>query len=378
MGRRRGHGEGSIYRRASDGRWCASLTLPDGRRKTFYAPTRREVAAKLSAAQRAVAAGQAVSPSAQTLEAFLTGWLEDVVARRLRPNSVALYRHMARAHLIPALGSVKLRDLNAQHVQALLNAKEDAGLAPATIQVMHAVLKRALSQAEDWGLVQVNAAARVTAPPVPDAEPRYLSADEARALLAAVRETRDEALYVVALSLGLRQGEILGLRWVDVDLESRELHVRQQLVRPGGRTQFGPPKSARSARTLPLGGDLVAVLHAHRARQLEERIKRAPVWEDHGLVFPSRVGTPRTPGHLLTSFKQVLRAADLPAVTFHSLRHSCATLLVAEGVPMRVVMEILGHANIQITAKVYAHVLDASKRDAVAAVERVLGKKEAS
>lgn len=377
MARRRGHGEGSIYRR-KDGQWCASLTLADGKRKTFYGATRKEAAAKLQVAQRAVAAGQAVSPSAQTLEAFLLRWLDDVVSRQLRPNSFVLYRHMARAHIIPQLGSLKLRDLTAQHVQALLNAKADAGLAPATIQVMHAVLKRALRQAEDWGLIQFNAAAKVPAPRIPDDERRYLSADEARVLLAAVQGQRDEALYTLALNLGLRQGELLGLRWVDVDLEARELHVRQQLIRPHGRTEFGPPKSKRSARTLPLGAGLVTVLHAHKGRQLEERLQRVRTWEDHGLVFPSLVGTAQTPGNVLSGFKRLLREVGLPKVTFHSLRHSCATLLVAEGVPMRVVMEILGHATIAITARVYAHVIEESTREAVEAIERVLGKKEAS
>lgn len=373
MSSRRGHGEGSIYQRESDGRWCATVTLGyrNGKRarKAIYGTTRKEVAEKLKVILRDQQQGLPVAVERQTVAQFLTRWLDDVVKPTTRPKTHASYAQLVRLYIAPALGRHQLATLEPQHVQALLNAKLQDGLSPRTVLHIRAVLRRALGQALKWGLVRRNVATLIDPPRAHRVEIRPLTPEQGRALLEAARGDRLEALYRVALSLGLRLGEALGLRWVDIDLEAGTLRVAQALQRVGGRLSFTEPKSAQSRRRLPLPEALARALTVHRARQRAERLRAGAAWHEHGLVFASTVGTPLEPRNVTRSFKALLTRAGLPDVRFHDLRHSCASLLAAQGHHPRLIMETLGHSQISLTMNTYAHVFPEAQRAAAATMD---------
>ncbi len=371
---KRGQNEGSIYKR-KDGRWEAALTIPGtgGKRQRFYGETQREVREKLTAARRALDQGDLPIRERQTVGQFLERWLTDVVKPGVRPRTHQSYAQLVRLHLKPALGHHQLTKLTPQHVQALLNAKLAAGLSPRTVQYLRAVLRRALGQALKWGLVARNVATLVDPPRSVRHENRPLTADEARRFLAAARGDRLEALYAVAVALGLRQGEILGLRWPDIDLDAQVLTVRFAIQRVDGTWQLVEPKTRRSQRAIAIPPLIIAQLRQHRARQLEERLLAGARWQDWDLVFPSTVGTPIDPRNLTKRYKALLQRAELPAIRFHDLRHSCASLLVAQGLHMRVVMETLGHSQIGLTMNTYAHIMPDLQRQAADLMEGLLG-----
>jgi integrase len=368
--RSRGNGEGSIYQR-SDGKWCAAISVDAGRRKVLYAKTRQEVTAKLRKAQVDRDNGLPVVSERLTLGQFLDRWLEDAVKPKVSPRTYASYSQLVRLHIKPALGRVPLAKLTPQQVQKWMNDKQGGGLSPRTVCYLRAVLRKALGQALKWGEVARNVATLVDPPRQVEKEIEPFTPDECRHLLDAVRGERLEALYTVALALGLRQGEALGLRWDDVDLDAASLRVRYQLQKIDGVFDFTEPKSPKSRRAISLPPFAVAALREHRVRQLEERLRAGDAWADWGLVFPSVVGTPIEGSNLTKQFHRLLARAGLGRRRFHDLRHTCATLLLLQEVPDRVVMEILGHSQLSMTAR-YSHVVSAMKKDAAGRMEALL------
>lgn len=373
---RRGNGEGSIYKRR-DGRWEARLDLgwtSGGRqRKSLYGRTRAEVIAKLARTQRAKEDGLAALDERTTVAGFLERWLEESARPALRPNSFVTYEGLVRNHLAPALGPIRLVRLTPQDVQHLLNQKSADGLAPRTVRNMHRVLHRALEVAARWGLVRRNVSSLADGPRAPRSEERTLSVIEARRLLDIVEGERLEALYAVALATGLRQGEALGLRWSDIDLETGSLAVRRALTRVHGRLQLVEPKTPTSSRTVTLPQMAVRSLRQHRARQAEERLRAGGFWSnEHDLVFTSEGGEPLDARGVRRDFARHVASAGLGRLRFHDLRHSCASLLLAQGVPARVVMETLGHSSIAVTMNVYSHVLPELSREAARSMDAAL------
>ena len=368
--RRRGHGEGAIYQRESDGLWCTSVDLGiingKRKRKVIYGKTRKEVADKLKALQREQALGVNLAAASLTLGAFLDRWLAEIVVVRNRPRTHASYSDTARLYIKPHLGSILLTKLAPEQVQAVLNTLSTQGLAPRTVAYTRAVLRKALNQALRWGHVARNVATLVDVPMARRHPIIPLTSTQARAFLHAVQGHRLEVLYRLTLSLGLRRGEALGLRWQDVDLEGKSIQIAVALQRFKGKLVLTAPKTDTSARQLPLPDVLVTALRVHGMAQELERATAGDTWQEHSLVFPTPHGTPTEPSNLVRHFKTALKAAELPATTrFHDLRHSCATFLIAQGVHPRVVMEILGHSQIGITMDTYAHVLPESQRQAV-------------
>lgn len=376
MGSRRGNSEGSIYRR-KDGRWVAVVDAGRdelGRRKrvAVYGETRGAVKDKLTAALHAHSEGVLRTGRDETLGAFLSRWVADVP---VRDSTRRHYRRNVELHTIPSLGHVPLRKLTAEQVNALLQAKLRAGLSAQSVHHIRTVLRNALGRAMKWGLVARNVAALTDAPKVAAYQARFLSVDEARAFLSAARGDRLEALYSVALSLGLREGEALGLRWSDVDLDARVLRVAFSLQRiPGQGLQLVEPKTQSSRRALALPDVVVRALRAHRARQLEERFAAGARWQDLGFVFTTYEGRPLQATHVLAgSFRRIKTAAGVDAgLRFHDLRVSAATLLLAQGVSQRVVMEQLGHTTLAMTQH-YTKVVPQLMKDAAAAMDRALG-----
>ena len=312
-------------------------------------------------------------PSPVTLSAFLEHWLADIVRLSVRPKTFVSYRSVVRLHLAPALGDIPLTELRPGDVQAYLNRKAATRLAPRTVAYHRNILRQALGHAERTELVGRNVAKLALPPRIPRREVRPLTPEQARTFLAAIAGERLRALYVVALGVGLRQGEILGLRWSDVDLLAGTIRVREALQRVEGVFTFVEPKSVTSRRLLPLPAIVREALLAHRERRSAEGAARAGISAEFAdLVFTTTVGTPIDGISVTRRFQRILRAAGLPHQRFHDLRHACASLLLAQGVPARVVMETLGHSQISLTLNTYCHVIPALGREAAERMDEVL------
>ena len=378
MARKRGNGEGSIYRR-KDGRWVGQYlvhTAKGPKYRYIYGKTRAAVAEKLTKAMADRDGGLLFDAGNLTVGEYLDSWLRDSVGGTVRDRTFERHEQIVRLHIKPVLGRLKLKALAPAHVQGLYRDRLDSGLAPATVQKIHVVLHKALSQAVMWSLVPRNATEAVTAPRPAQKEIRPLDREQVRALLEAASETEDrlEALYVLAAVMtGMRQGELLGLKWEDVDVPRGAIHVRRPLTRKGGRLLLGEPKTKKSRRMVQLAGHALDALKAHRKAQLEERMRLAGLWEDHGLVFAAQTGPLINPTNLTKrSFKPLLERAGLPRVRFHDLRHTAATLLLMQGVHPKYVQELLGHATIAITLDTYSHVLPSMGDQAARAMEAAL------
>lgn len=376
MAKRRGHGEGSIYQRA-DGRWVGMLEVgyQGGRRKrkAIYGKTRREVQQQLTKALRDQQQGLPVIQERQTVGQFLEHWLKTSAKQRLRPNTLASYVNIVRLYIAPELGRKALAKLSPQEVQGLLVTKQASGLSPRTLQYIRAVLRVALNQALKWGLVARNVATLVEPPRVQRKEVQPMTPEQARTLLEAMRGERLEALYTLALTTGLRRGELLGLRWQDVDLDRGTLRVANTLQRIEGRPQLVAPKTDRSRRSLTLPRSAVAALRSQRTRQLEDRLVAGSRWQEMGLVFTSSVGTPLDGTNVTHRFHALLERAGIPRQRFHDLRHACASFLLAQGLSPRMVMEVLGHSQISTTMNVYAHIMPEMHQEAADRMDALLG-----
>lgn len=375
---RRGANEGTIRER-KDGRWEARVivTRADGRRarRSLLGRTRADVRDRLQAALRAESSGLVLPPERLTVGVFLRQWLADAVRPSVRPRTYTSYAGIARVHLEPRLGTIPLARLSPQHVQTFLNAKSASGLAPRTVGYIRAVLRQALGQAERWSLVTRNVARLAEPPRIERREVHPLTPDQARTFLDAIRGDRLEALYLVAIGVGLRQGEILGLAWSDIDFDARTITVRHALQRVGGSLVLVEPKSTTSRRVVALPAFVTEGLRAHRTRRREDRLlagsRRREDQRD--LVFVTTVGTPMDGIAVTRRFQTLLARSGLPRQRFHDLRHACASLLLVQGVAPRVVMETLGHSQIGLTLNTYSHVIPALGRAAAEQMDEVLG-----
>lgn len=376
---KRGNGEGTIRQRPN-GMWEARIALDDGQRKSFYGKTRQEVASKLASATRDRDRGMPVATDErQTVATFVTGWLERAKTA-VRPRTARRYKELLTIHALPAFGKVTLTKLTPLQVESLYTRKLAEGLAPATVRQLHVILHHALEDALRKGLVQRNVCDLVTAPRVPRHEIRPLTPEEADRLLAVVKDERLEALYVLALTTGMRQGELLGLRWRDVDLDDGVLAVRTTLQKHTDGYKLTEPKTDRGRRQVPLLPEAVAALRTHRAHQLEERLAAGAAWEKSwDLVFCTEVGGPLNGISVLRyGFYPLLKRAGIAQVRFHDLRHTAATLLLREGVHPKIVAELLGHSAISITLDTYSHVAPDMARHATEAMRRALYSRRAS
>jgi integrase len=303
----------------------------------------------------------------------LVGWLETTAKPRLRARTFIGYKQQIEAHVIPALGHLRLHAMSPQQVQEMLAALRLKHLSPRTICGVRAVLRAALADAIRWGLVARNAAALAYGPRVQRTHLKVLAADQAKMFLEAIKGDRLEAFFSVAVGTGLRLGEMLGLRWEDVDLEAGALTVRQALQRIGKELHFVEPKSERSRRSIRLPAFVTNALKRHRVKQLEDRLLAGSNWVKSGLVFTSTIGTALDERNVRRSFKALLAGAELPDMRLHDLRHTTATLLLAQGVHARVVMETLGHSQVSLTLDTYSHVLPGLQAEAAQRMEDAIG-----
>jgi integrase len=373
---RRGFGEGNIRKRGEN-RWEARvrITSRDGakRRVSVYGRTRAEVQQRLRKVQAEHERGALPVGPNPTVGAFLAQWLAAVKAT-VRPKTYTSYEGTVRLHLVPHIGKVRLRNLTPAQVQGVLTVKAEARLSPRSVRYVLMVLRIALGQAERWGMVSRNVARLVDGPRVPYRAVTVLTPQQCRRLLEAARGNRLEALYALTLALGLRRGEVLGLRRVDVDLDRRRLTVGAALQRvPGRGLVLVETKTARSRRVITLPEVCMAALRAHRVRQIQDKLVAGSRWVETGFVFTTEIGTPLDGDAVGRRLRRLLLDAGLPLVRFHDLRHSAASLLLAQGVAPRVVMDVLGHSQMGVTMNTYSHVMPSLVDAAAAAVDRALG-----
>jgi integrase len=304
---------------------------------------------------------------------YLLGWLAGSKPS-LRPSSYATYETLLRLHVIPFVGRHRLARLSPQHLQNLYSDRLTAGgLSPASVRKIHAVLHRALEQARKWRLIVQNPAADVTLPRLERREMSTLNREQAKLLLEAASGDRLEALYILAITTGMREGELLGLQWGDVDPDAGSVHVQRTLYRGPEGFVLGEPKTRGSRRQVLLGPLALEGLRRHRVNQAAERLLCGSSWQDIGLIFPNELGRPMEASNLRRrSFEPLLARAGLPHIRFHDLRHSAATLLLGQNVHPKVVSECLGHSQVSITLDLYSHVTPTMQRQAADAMESML------
>ncbi|GER88990.1 site-specific integrase [Dictyobacter vulcani] len=363
---KRANGEGTVYQR-KDGRWVATISLDNGQRKYSYFATQKEAVKAIREAHKLRDQGIILAGKDQTVAFFLETWLQDTAQPRLRPKTYIRYRQYVYRQIIPALGNIKLQQLMPQHLQKLYNGELRKGYSPQTVKHVHRVLHRALHDALRWGLVARNVCDAVDAPRVPRKEMQVLNAEQAKHFLYTAQGDPLEALYVLALTTGMRQGELLGLKWEDLSFETKRLQVKRTIARIGKQGfVVDEPKTVKSRRNISLTDLALESLKRHKVRQHELRLKAGADWMEQGWVFCNQRGKPWETGNLLRrSFKPLLNKAGLPDIRFHDLRHSAATLLLTMDVHPKIVQELLGHSNISMTLDTYSHVLPSLQEQAV-------------
>ena len=372
---KRAHGEGSITHR-KDGRWMTTMTLEDGKRKYFYGATQAEALGKLREALHQQKQGTLATGKAQTLKTYLNHWLEDVHKSSIKPTTYVSYRAILNNHILPALGHIQVHKLTPQHVQSFYAKKLKEGLSPKTINRSHALLHKALDNAVRWNIVARNVCDVVTKPREKRYEIHPLTEEQARKLLEAVKGDTLEGAITVALTTGMRRGELLGLKWEDIDFEGKCIYVRRSALHVGKRGVVeSDPKTAMSRRKIMLPHFVIDVLKMHQLRQREKKAACRGAWKDSGYVFCNGQGGYLSDAQLYKMYKRLLRQAGLPNIRFHDLRHSAATIMISMGVNPKVVQEVLGHSNIGMTLNTYTHVLPSMQEEATAKLDNLFGQK---
>jgi integrase len=363
MSKKRANGEGSVFRR-TDGRVVG--VYEDANGKTRYITSKTMTKSEMKAAVRKKLQerdeGIAYDSENLTVEGYMDRWLESI-KERVRPGTFKPYEAIVRLHVKPTLGKTKLDKLNAMQLEKLYREKLDAGLSARRVRYIHVTIRKALKDAVRLQLLSRNVADAAIPPRAAKTEVTPLTQDQMRSLLDAARGDKLHALYVLAITTGIRQGELIGLQWKDIDLDGGTLRINRSVY----EGIVSPPKTSAGRRTIRLSKLAQSALKQHRVESAKRRISE---W-----VFPNANGTPIGHQNLHNrSWKPLLKRAGLPhSVRFHDLRHSCISLLLGQGVPVKVVSEMVGHADVSITLSVYAHALPDMQRTAADSVDEALG-----
>jgi len=381
---RRGNGEGTVGRYG--GRWVARVSLADGRRKHFYGRTRADVVARMFAAIAALRKGEDVPDDRVLLRDFLSRWIEGMRGT-IKPSAWDSFEGHIRVHLIPDLGHIRLARLRRLDIVAWQGRKLASGRwSPTTVGHFQTTLHRALADAVRDGLISRNPASLVSVPRRADTEIATLDEEQAGRLLIAAGADPFAAMWVLALTTGRRRGELLGLRWTDVDLERREYRVLRTRTRASRRAlgaqelpdaiYSSPKRRASKQRGLPLVNVAVVALRAQRGRQAEERLAAGPMWDGPepgtDLVFTGAHGRALAITSFRRAYEALLIRGGVPRLRFHDLRHSAASFLFSLGVEPKTISEMLGHSTTAVTLETYTHVRTAVLRDAADRLEAAL------
>ena len=335
---RRANGEGTVYKR-KDGRWVASILLENGKRTSIYCQTQQEAMKAVRKANHDKDRGILLPTEDQTLSTFLTAWLHDTAQHQVRERTYIRYRELLELHVMPVLGKVKLQKLSPQQLQRLYNQKLEEGYAPQTVKHIHRLLHHALHDALRWQLIGRNVCDAVDAPRVPKKEMQAFTGEQAQQFLEAAQGDPLEALYVLALTTGMRQGELLALKWEDLDLTLGTVQVRRTITRlvKKGFT-VSEPKTAKSRRKIHLTLLAIEALKHHRLRQNEQRLGVGPAWEEQGWIFCNGLGKPVEVGNMIRrSFRPILTKAGLPMIRFHDVRRFGDCKIALKGQKVRAI-----------------------------------------
>jgi integrase len=367
---RRTKGEGSITRR-SDGRWQSSYLGSDGKRRYLYAQTRKEISAKHTAALRELEMGVYVAGPTQSVEQFFRSWLVDL-RDRVKPRTHERYEGQVRLHVTPVIGKLPLRKVTPQHIADLLASRRESHSAASVVH-LRTVLRSAFAQAVKWNLIARNPVDAVSSPRPQRRPMTVLSPAQSQILIQETDGTEMGTLYRMALHTGMRQGELLALRWRDVDLSQGLIDVNATLVRTGGQWLRSSTKSKAGTRRVAMAPTLRSALSRHRALQAERLLAMGIRIDDDSLLFTDGWGNPLNGAHITErSFKPLLRSLELPAVRFHDLRHAFASMMLSQGVRVDLVSQMLGHASAVTTLSVYAHLMPGDQDEAMRRLEAVL------
>ena len=345
-------------------------------RPAVYGETEREAWKKLERVIERYERGQSVKESRMRFGEWMSRWLETHVKVRSRLTTWENYKWAVDTHIVPSLGKVYLKDLRASHLQSLYRQKlengrddEKGGLSPRTIQLIHRICHAALEQAVREDIIGKNVAQVVSLPPKTRKEIQPMTPEQIKRFLNANRNDPNFAAFFILISTGMRRGELLGLQWSDIDFTNRTIYIQRNWVKSSTQTaQFSEPKTAKSRRIIPLTEEGVQVLEQHRQLQQENmqaREEKGVSYAGQGLVFCRPDGVPFYPGTLNFYLGKALERAELPKFRMHDIRHTFASLMVAQGTSVKVVQELMGHATVQMTLDTYTHVLPGMKAEAV-------------
>jgi len=361
----RANGEGTIYKR-KDGRWCGQITVGTdsetgkSKRKTFYGDTRKEVAKKMTEVKHKLNTGEYIEPSNMKLSEWLNKWIEGR-KNTLAYNTLKSYKGLIKNHINPNIGGVKLKNLKTRQVQELLNykledgkIKGEGGLSPRTVEYIYQTLHAALEQAVKEQFITRNICKAVEVPEKHDEdEMQTWNREQVSSFMKTAKNYKYYILHYLAVNTGMRQGELLGLKWKDVNFEKEIINVKRQYDRS---LKFKKLKSDSSKRVIPLADNVVSELKSYRIRQNEDKLALGEEYIDKDLIGCNKKGEPINHRCLVRDFKRIIKEAELPEIRFHDLRHTFATLFLEAGGNIKTLQQMLGHASINITIDTYGHV----------------------
>jgi integrase len=361
---RRARGEGSLHRR-NDGRWAGSFLTEEGKRVTVYGKSQQEALEKLRRSQYDYQQGLLATGPRQSLAQYLEHWLEEVHKPAIKLTTYAKYRRVIDKHILPEIGHMQLRKLTPEHLERLYAKKTREGLSASMVRHIHVILHEALEQATRKRYLAQNVSDLVgDLPRIRRREAKIITREQAKLLIAAAKGMQLEAIVILAITTGMRHGEIIGLSWHDINVEEHYLSVKRTVTRLSGvkdrfagRFEVTSPKTEGGQRTILLADIVMQALQEQRLRQQEARVKAGEKWQEHDLVFTNTHGGYLNPDALLAQFHQLLEKVGLPRMRLHDLRHSAATILLGKGTHPKLVQELLGHSSIDITMDIYSHVI---------------------
>lgn len=361
---RRLNGEGSIYQR-NDGRWCCQIAI-EGKPRYLYGKTAQEVKDKRDELKDQASKGILPEPNKVTVEQWLKTRMEVYKKDSLKPSTYHSYNQLIRLHINPRIGDKKVKDLKPSHIQKLINecyreGRKDGtgGLSGRTVKYIHSILLQALDQAIKEKLIAYNPASAdsINLPrhEKPDIQPLYT--EQARGFLQAIKNNSLYPLYLMDISTGLRRGELLGLKWQDINFTDKTATIKRSLIQVGGKVVLQESvKTKKSKRIVSLTDDVIAELKRLKARQAQDKLSIGQAYQNDGYVFCWEDGRPLRPDYVYHHFVDLLEELNLPKSRFHDLRHSFATIMLEQGVDLETISAMLGHNSLAITADIYTHV----------------------
>lgn len=371
MARRRSNNEGSLYFQKTRGRWCAQVSI-GGHRLTKYGKTQKECREWIKQTLAKIDGGLTFEGTQITLERFIEIWLNGKELSR-RPNTVRNYRRYSKQYVLPHLGKMRLQNILPAHIRLLYLRMQEEGKGARTIQLVHVTLHCAFAQAVREGILGRNPLDAVERPRVETMQFQVLTEEQARQLLIAASGSPYEAVFYLALITGMRKGELLGLKWSDLDWDKSVLLVQRQLQQASSSSAvLAPPKTKAGRRAIKLGQGALSQLNAHRKRQELTKAAAGENWQENGLMFTSSIGTYLDQSKVSKEFKRLLQQAGLPDIRFHDLRHTSISFLLEMGMPINTVQMRAGHSKASVTVDVYGHAMARSQEEAADKIEELV------